>query len=180
MSKDILSEAIYRWNEMVNNAVGVNLSKSCDSPCNAAFSSNCVALCFLGMESPFKEGSDLDCDWQDMLYFYRLWRDYTGTATCAYKKRFVKFGKKLVDAHPSNPFIEEDDVSYEALREHDLKVAEKKDKASGTYVPVEVPKDRAKIIEEDWMELEGVKAVEKIEAEPPRRFFNIFRRRRNG
>lgn len=178
--EDILTKADAWWGEMANHAHSVDLSKTCDAPCNSAFSSNCVALCSLGMESPFPEGSDLDIDWQDMLYFYRKWRDYQGSAGCAYKKRFVKFGVKLIAAHPQSPFFENGEVSYEAVKETVNRVAEAEDKASGTYVPVEEPENMDEVTEATWAKMNEIHPVEKVEAEPPRRFFNIFRRRRNG
>lgn len=151
-----INEAIWRWNEMVSSVATVDLDKSCDAPCNDRFASSCVALCYLGPDSPFKEGSPLDNDWQDMMFFYRRWRDRETHTDCAYKKKFVRLAQKIVEAHPRCPFGgDNEDVSVEALRENELKKAEAEDVASGTYVP-----------------------VEKVELDEPVRFFNIFKRKR--
>lgn len=153
---DMIDEVVYRWNEMAASVVTVDLDKSCDAPCNDRFASNCVALCFLGPDSPFKEGSQLDSDWQDMMFFYRRWRDRDTHTDCAYKKRFVRFAQKIVEAHPLCPFVEAyDDESFEALQEQELREAEAEDVASETYVP-----------------------VEKVVPDEPVRFFNIFKRKR--
>ena len=173
----MIDEANLRWNEMRTSVNGLNLELSCEAPCNANFVSNCIALCFLGLESPFPEGSELDCAWQDMMYFYRRWRDYKGQAGCAYKKRFVRFAVKLIKECPRSPFENEMPVSVEWLKEVALEAAEIEDAANETYVPVVAPEQSDKEVEKVWQEMNGLKSVETVTEEPPRKFFNIFKRR---
>ena len=152
----MIDEVVWRWSEMASSVATVNLEKSCDAPCNDKFASSCVALCYLGPDSPFEEGSQLDNDWQDMMFFYRKWRDRATHTDCAYKKRFVRFAQKIIEAHPKCPFISDnEDVSFEELRESELNKAEAEDIESGTYIP-----------------------VEKVELDKPMRFFNVFKRKR--
>ena len=148
---DPITEATRRWEEMSENVDTVDLKQNCEAHCNATFASNCVALCYMGLESPFPEGGDMDCDWQDMMYFYRLWRDRGTGANCAYKKRFIKFAVKLVKACRRSPFLEEGPVSVEWLKETELKSAEAEDIESETYVPVveEEPVKFFNVVDED-------------------------------
>jgi len=171
-------KAVQYWQKMADSVVHLDLTRSCEAPCNIVFTADAVALCYLELESPFKEGSDDDCDWQDMMYFFRLWKKYSGNSDCAYKKRFIKIAKKIVEAHPRCPYLTDKKVSFEQLYEAELTDAEWNDMKSGTYVPVVEPADRDAKIEKERKELDGIVTVGKETADPPAMVFNVFKKRR--
>lgn len=171
-------EAVRYWQRMADTAPMTDLTRNCEAPCNAAFVSDATALCYLNLESPFEMGCDADNEWQDMMYFFRLWRDYKGSANCAYRMRFIKIAKKLVDKYPRCPFLTDRKVSFERLCEEKLTDAEWEDMQSGTYVPVTEPAQVEKKIEREWKELQNISAIGKVENEPPAKVFNVFKKKR--
>lgn len=175
-------EAVRYWQKMADAVPTTDLERSCEAPCNVAFVANTTALCHLGLESPFEMGTNADNEWQDLMYFYRLWRDYKGSANCAYRKRFVKVAKKLVERYPRCPFLTDRKVSFERLCEEKLTDAEWEDMQSGNYVPVVEPAGAEQKIEREWKELQGIAAVETVDNDPPAKVFNVFgkKKRRKG
>ena len=114
-------EACRLWERLLDLAYGANLNYSCDAPFNAEFSALSVALCFLKLESPFPEGNDDDCDWQDMMYFYKRWNE-GGCKSNACKTKFVNLVKQIVEEHPMCPFEREPDIiSLDELCEEEYK-----------------------------------------------------------
>ena len=153
------------WKKMVESVNTVNLDLGCDARCNLKFSSGTGYLCYLvtegNLKPTYKEGSEQESMWRDMIYFYGVWTKNASTATCAYKKRFVKIASDLIRLDPEFPFAVPFEEPSATAEQEEAAAAEPEyeEVAAEELVPAEEPN-----------------VVENVVEDPPHKFFNTRRK----